>query len=103
MKQPDVCLCLVAANEVGEMISDVLLEQDDIVRRFGTHAIDAHGSRVGFASVSEHVRGRAQRVKFELLMANEDTPRILDALRERLPSAEITYWVTPLLAYGRLE
>ena len=103
MKQPDVCLTLVAASEVGEMIIDVLLEQDDIVRRFVTRPVDAHGSRIGFASVGEHVRGRAKRVEFQLLMAKEDTPRILDALRERLPRAEITYWLMPLLAYGRLE
>ncbi|MQY50592.1 DUF3240 family protein [Rhodocyclus tenuis] len=99
---PDVCLTLVAAREIEEMIIDVLLEHDDIVRRFGTHPLDAHGARIGYASVAERVRGRAERSQFELLMANHDTPRILDALRARLPRADISYWITPVLAYGRL-
>lgn len=103
MKQPDVCLTLVAASELQEMIIDVLLEHDDLVRRFVTQPVDAHGARIGYTSVAEQVRGRAGRIEFQLLMANEDSELILGALREHLPRAEITYWVMPLLTYGRLE
>jgi hypothetical protein len=103
MKQPDVCLTLVAAIEIQEMIIDVLLEHEDIVRRFVTQPLDAHGARIGYTSVAERVRGRAGRVQFQLLLAREDSERMLDTLREHLPRAEITYWITPLLAYGRLQ
>ena len=103
MTQPDVCLMLVVAHELEEMLIDILLEHEDIVHRFGSQPIDAHGARIGYANVAEQVRGRSRRVEFQLLMAGDDTQRILDALRERLPRAEITYWALPLLSYGRIN
>lgn len=103
MKQPDVCLTLIASGEIEEMIIDVLLEHEDIVRRFLTQRIDAHGARMGYASVAEQVRGRAERVEFQVLLANEDVSQILHALRENLPSADLGYWLMPLLAYGRIS
>jgi hypothetical protein len=103
MKQPDIYLMLIAARELDEMIIDILLERDDIIRRFGSQIIDAHGARIGYANVAEQVRGRAQLCEFKLLMAREDLDDILAALRERLPRAEITYWAFPLLAYGRVN
>lgn len=103
MKQPDVCLMLVVIHELEEMVIDILLEHDDIVRRFGSYHIDAHGARIGYANVAEQVRGRSRRVEFQLLMTNENVDGILAALRERLPRAEITYWALPLLTYGRIN
>ena len=103
MKQPDACLMLLVAQELEEMLIDVLLEHEDIVRRFGSQPIDAHGARIGYANIAEQVRGRSQRIEFQLLLAREDIDAILAALRERLPRAEITYWAIPLLAYGRVN
>jgi hypothetical protein len=103
MKQPDVCLMLVVADELEETLIDILLEHDDIVRRFGSYPIDAHGARIGYANVAEQVRGRSKRTEFQLLMARDDIDSLLDALREKLPRAEITYWALPLLSYGRIH
>lgn len=103
MKQPDVCLMLVVAHELEEMVIDILLEHEDIVRRFGSYPIDAHGARIGYVNVAEQVRGRSKRVEFQLLMIGDNVEVILAALRERLPRAEITYWTSPLLTYGRIE
>jgi hypothetical protein len=103
MKQPDACLMLLFAHELEEMVIDILLERDDIVRRFGSQSIDAHGARIGYANVAEQVRGRSQRAEFQLLMAREDIDDLLASLRTHLPRAEITYWALPLLTYGRIE
>jgi len=103
MKQPDVYLMLIAARELEEILIDILLAHDDIVRRFASQPIDAHGARIGYANVAEQVRGRSQRVEFKLLLAREDMDAILAALREQLPNAEITYWAFPLLTYGRIN
>lgn len=103
MKQPDVYLMLIAPHELEEMIIDILLEHDEIVRRFGSQLIDGHGARIGYANVAEQVRGRARLCEFKLLMAGEDIDGILAALRERLPRAEITYWAFPVLIYGRVN
>lgn len=102
MKQPDICLMLVCAHELEEMVIDVLLEHEAIVHRFGSHHIDAHGARIGYANIAEQVRGRSQRIEFQLLMRQDDIDAILAALRQQLPRAEITWWALPLLAYGRL-
>lgn len=103
MKQPDACLMLVFLQELEEMVIDILLEHEDIVRRFGSYPIDAHGARIGYANVAEQVRGRSKRVEFQLLMAHDDIERVLTAVRERLPRAEISYWALPLLTYGRIN
>lgn len=103
MSQADVCLTLVVAHELEEMLIDVLLEHEDIVRRFGAYPINAHGARIGYANVAEQVRGCSKRVEFQLLMTRDNIDAILAALRDRLPRAEITYWALPLLAYGRIN
>lgn len=103
MKHPDTCLILVVARELEETLIDVLLEHDDIVRRFGSYPVDAHGARIGYANVAEQVRGRARHVEFQLLLMRDDIDAICAALRERLPRAEITYWTLPLLSYGRIN
>ena len=103
MSRADVCLTLVVAQELEEMLIDVLLEHEEMVRRFGSYPIDAHGARIGYANVAEQVRGRSRRVEFQLMMMRDNVEHILAALRERLPRAEITYWALPLLAYGRIE
>ena len=102
MKQPDTCLTLVCAHELAEMVIDVLLEHEDIVHRFGSHPIAAHGARIGYANIAEQVRGSSRRADFQLLMALADLETLLAALRQQLPRAEITYWALPLLAYGSI-
>ncbi len=102
MKQADVCLMLAFAYELEEMVIDILLEHGDIVHRFGSQHVDAHGAGIGYASIAEQVRGRSRRAEFQLLMAQEDVDAILAALGRQLPRAEITYWALPLLAYGRI-
>jgi hypothetical protein len=103
MSRADVCLTLVVAQELEEMLIDLLLEREDIVRRFGSYPIDAHGARIGYANLAEQVRGRSRRVEFQLLMMRDNIDSIVSALRERLPRAEITYWALPLLTYGRIN
>ena len=103
MSQADACLMLVVAHELEEMVIDVLLEHEDIVRRFASYPVDAHGARIGYANVAEQVRGRSRRVEFQLLMLREHIDGLLAALRERLPRAELTYWALPLLTYGRIN
>ena len=103
MKSPDVYLMLVAAQELEETIGDVLLERDDLVRRFGSQTIDAHGTRIGYANIAEQVRGRARHCEFKLLMAHADMDALLAALRDRLPRAEIVYWAFPVIAYGSVN
>jgi hypothetical protein len=102
MKQPDICLTLVCAHELAETVIDVLLEHEDIVHRFGSYPIAAHGARIGYANIAEQVRGSSRRTEFQLLMERQDTDALLAALRQHLPRAEITYWALPLLAYGRI-
>lgn len=69
----------------------------------GFTTFDAHGHGHGFsrASVEEQVSGRAARAVLVAVMA-EDAARVLvAALRGRLPSCEIAYWLAPVLDFGR--
>lgn len=102
-KRPDICLHLIARPDLEETIIDFLLEHETIVPRFISTAVDTHGAAIALASLAERVRGRAKRVEFRLLLERADVDRLLPALEERLPHAGISWWLVPLLGYGRIE
>lgn len=101
--QPDTYLFLVAPPDLEETIIDLLLEHEDIVPRFITASIDTHGTAIALASVTERVRGRARRIEFKLLIQRTNVDTLLAAITEQLPRTGISWWLVPVLAYGRIE
>ena len=103
VKPPDTYLFLVAPPDLEETIIDLLLERESIVPRFITASIDTHGTAIALASVAERVRGRARRIEFKLLIQRDDVDTLLAAITAQLPHAGISWWLVPVLAYGRIE
>jgi hypothetical protein len=52
--------------------------------------------------VSERVRGRSDRVLFQIGMGRGDVGVLLAHLRSVMPNPEVAWWVLPVEGFGRL-
>ncbi len=102
MKAIDVMLNVVVPKSLEEEFVDRLLESPDLVRGFTSYPISGHGGRMATASVSERVRGRSDRVLFQIGMGRDDVEPLLGQLRAAVPNPEIAWWVLPVEGFGRL-
>jgi hypothetical protein len=94
----DVMLNVVVPKSLEEEFVDRLLESTDLVRGFTSYPI----SGMATASVSERVRGRSDRVLFQIGMGRGDVGVLLAHLRSVMPNPEVAWWVLPVEGFGRL-
>jgi hypothetical protein len=99
-KRLDACLNLILPKALEARSLDHLLMHPDWVGPFTTHRVEGHGDPDSIASPAEQVRGRAERVCIEILMDATQVEALLAQLRADLPSQEIVWWLTPVLASG---
>ena len=101
MKRFDCCLTLVFPKGLEENMIDHLLEHPELASGFTTYEVEGHGQATVYHSANEKVRGRARRVKMEVVMAREDARILLAHFKESLPNREIAYWIAPIDEFGR--
>ncbi len=94
MTTRDALLKLVLPVALEETVVDHLLEHPEWVGPFLTRRGEGHGAPERIASAAERVRGRAELVELEILMAMGDVPKLVAHLREDLGNADIVWWVT---------
>lgn len=99
-KRLDACLNLILPNALKDQVLDQLLKHPEWVGPFNTHRVEGHGDPDSIASPAEQVRGRAERVRIEILMDAAQVEALLAQLRADLSSQEIVWWLTPVLASG---
>ncbi len=99
---PDCVLTLSLPRALEEEVLDHLMAHPDLATGFTLWQGQGMGTRVELTSAMEQVQGRARRVFVQVALSRQHVPALLGALRAELGSAGITYWVTPLLAFGRL-
>ena len=80
----------------------LLFEIDPELGGFSTMAAAGHGHGFEHASVQELVRGHADRRLLLAVMPQAAAARLLEGLRDRMSAAGITWWLTPVLGFGRL-
>jgi len=80
----------------------LLYELDPSLGGFSTMAAAGHGHGFDDASVQELVRGHADRRLLLAVMPRAVADRLLEGLRERMSAAGITWWLIPVLDFGRL-
>jgi hypothetical protein len=80
----------------------LLFELDPALGGFSTVAAAGHGHGFDEASVQELVRGHADRRLLLAVMPRAAAERLVEGLRERMPAAGISWWLTPVLDFGRL-
>ena len=97
-----VLLTLVVAPEQAEAMIDWLLDHP-AVQGFSSQVGSGHGSDPQRLNVEEQVVGRRPRVFFTLLLRAASAQDLLVQLRSDFAGREVHYWLTPVLASGRLD
>lgn len=99
---PDCLLTLVVPSALEEDLLDLLRSQPRLAPGFTLVPAQGMGAHIHLASSMEQVRGRARRVLVQLVLAQAQIQPLIALLREAFPTPQVTYWATPLLAFGRL-
>ncbi|MCX8086553.1 MAG: DUF3240 family protein [Rhodocyclaceae bacterium] len=103
MSKPiDVCLHLILPNALKDKVLDELLKHPEWVGPFTTHRVEGHGDPDSIESPAEKVRGRAERVRIEILLEARHVDALLAELSAGLASRESVWWLTPVLRAGSL-
>lgn len=95
-------LTLVFPPAVEERLLELLLEQEPPLPGFTVVAADGHGADFATASLREQVRGRVARRMLLMVLPAERIEQLVAVLRKDLPNPHVTWWVEPVLAFGRL-
>ncbi len=97
-----VLLTLLVPQKVAQTVEDLLLERSDLVSGFTSIAADGHGSGVALVEAGERVQGHAPRAQIQLAGEEAAMHSLLTELKNALPQANLFYWLTPVIAMGRL-
>jgi len=101
--EPDRLLTLVLPRSLEEEVLDTLHAHPALAQGFTVQHGAGMGTHVELASALEQVRGRAHRVIVQVALHESQVTSLLQALQADLPHPRITYWVLPLLAFGRFS
>lgn len=94
------CLTLVLPRSLEEQVIDHLLAHPEWVGPFTAHPADGHGAPGAIASIEEEVRGRAHRVRIEILIDADHARDLIAHLHGGLRGAEIFWWLSPVIDSG---
>ncbi|MGE5757515.1 MAG: DUF3240 family protein [Sideroxydans sp.] len=103
MKEMNCCLTLACHRSLEERLVGHLLEHPEWVRGFVMHKAEGGSQKEKLPSMIEQVRGRSQRSTFQSVMNLEDALALVAHLKLEESNPEMAYWITPVLAFGRLE
>ena len=99
---PDCLFTLSLPSALEEEILDTFMTHPDLARGFTVLKAQGMGLHVELASAMERVQGRAQRVVVQVAMEYEKVDALIAILQKTFNSPQITYWVVPLLEFGKL-
>ena len=94
-------ITLICTPTLEQSINDWLLEQET-VSGFSSMTIHGHGSDPDKLSILEQVEGRKKQVMFQVIMNQENVDELISQLQEAFTGAKIHYWLTPILASGKI-
>lgn len=99
---PDVLLTLALPLALEGDVLDVLVAHADRAPGFTVLAAEGLGRHEHLGSAMEQILGRSRRRLVQIAMAQPDVQPLLGALHQAIQNPAITYWLTPLLAFGHL-
>lgn len=95
-------LTLAFPPAVEAQLVRFLLERRPALPGFTTIAAGGHGADFATASIEEQVRGLVKRRLLLLVLPAESVPGLVTALCQAIPNPHVTWWVEPVLGFGRL-
>jgi hypothetical protein len=96
MSEPRLLVITVAPDLEGRL-SDWLIDLDPPIG-FSSTVVNGHGLALENFTLAEQVRGSRRRVQFQVQTEAGQAERILDALGEEFPAADMHFWMIPLVA-----
>ena len=96
-----VRLNLVVPPALEETVTGVLMADPTLPGFTLLHA-EGHSSDFAHASIREQVRGRVDRRVLWVVIERERVDGLLAALRQRIASSDVRWWMEPVMAMGRL-
>ena len=102
MHEMNCCLTFVCHRSLEERLVDHLLAHPEWVSGFSLTRIEGGSQKEALPSMLEQVRGRSQRVQIATVMALADARELVEHLKRAEANAEIAYWMTPVIEFGRL-
>lgn len=97
-----VLLSLVVSPLIEDAVVDLLLEHDT-VSGFTSYPINGHGASIHSLSPAEQVSGRQRQILFQSYVTQAAVEALLSQLQTTFSGSGIHYWITPLMAAGRIE
>lgn len=98
----DCIFHLVGHDAQQELIAEVLLTVSGPLG-FSRVPVFLQGARHRSLTKEEEVLGMCHMVRFDLLIAQDRLAELLARLAGCLQGMDIDYWVTPVIAAGRIE
>lgn len=94
-------LTLTIAPAIEENLVDWLLENYGQVG-FSSFPVNGHSNSAEGLSLAEQVAGRQKQIRFQIYLASERVPAVLEQLRRDFFGVGLHYWVSPVLETGRI-
>lgn len=93
-------LVLNIPPEIEEDLVDYLLSLE-AVPGFTSFRVHGHGEHAAL-SIAEQVTGRRARLRYEVVLPEEQVDRVLGGLKPTV-GRDIIYWQQPVTNFGRIE
>ncbi|MBY0577947.1 MAG: DUF3240 family protein [Burkholderiales bacterium] len=97
------CLTMIFQNALEEEITDFMLAHETAKKGFHSSRIDGHSHDVRLATMKEKVRGRAQKTRMDIILGEEEAQSLLLDVKAAFPDIRLTFWISPVNAFGRLS
>ncbi|KXB30671.1 hypothetical protein AT959_07995 [Dechloromonas denitrificans] len=98
----DVLLSLIMPDDVAQHVEDLLLSRPDLVPGFTVSTAEGHGSVIPLVEDAELVAGHAPRTVIRTVGPEADKREVLALIKQKLPNANVFFWLVPVIDKGRL-
>lgn len=102
MSPADCLLTFDLPRRLEDEVVDVLRTWPQWQGRVQRLRCEVLGQSAALSSAVEKLHGSAQRTQFSLALPAADAAPLVAALQQRLPSPDIHWWLSPVLARGTL-
>ena len=99
----DALLNLAIPVTLEVEVADFLLLRPALASGFTIVAAQGMGQGANLLSSMEQVQGRCKRKLFLVVGEQEKLRQLLKELSLEIKSQDISYWITPVLQFGRLS
>ena len=99
---PLIALHLAFPAAIEEEVVDFCHEHSSLLPGFSMFSAEGFGASGRLLTSVETVMGRSRGLVLFSILAAADVDAVLVELRRAIPSADVSYWTTPVTQFGRL-